>query len=338
MTLNPARLARFADWAQTLPPRPLPRTVIPVPGEYYLDYISRLADANHLELLELTGALDDPAAVTLDPGQRKQHRQERLAAAAGQPLARIARLYWDDAGLYLRDPGGFRQMLRPACRRCTARLRHHRAHRLPPAAAPDRLPPPPALDRPGRPHPRRPARRQPAPRDPPGAAPPPRPAAPPPVAGRRGHHQRTPPAPSTRPCATAPGSPASGSACTSSPPAPGNRPWPACSAARPAGQTTAPATPSSRSRYTPTSSGSPHAASGSTAPATAPRPDAPASRPSAKWLRFSGRPPPATLQGPATQTEPPQISSLPVAQIQWQRTEGAFELRIQEVQKVSFDK
>ena len=71
--------------------------------------------------LELTGALDDPAAVILDPGRRKQHQQERLAAAASQPLARIARLYWDDAGLYLRDPGGFRQLLRPACRRCTAR-------------------------------------------------------------------------------------------------------------------------------------------------------------------------------------------------------------------------
>ena len=121
VTVNPARLARFADWARTLPPRPLPRTVTPVPGEYYLDYISRLADANHLELLELTEALDDPAAVILDPGRRRQHQQERLAAAAGQPLARIARLYWDDAGLYLRDPDGFRQLLRPACRRCTAR-------------------------------------------------------------------------------------------------------------------------------------------------------------------------------------------------------------------------
>jgi hypothetical protein len=122
VTLNPARLARFSDWAQTLPPRPLPRTVTPVPGEYYLDYIARLADANHLELLELTDALDDPAAVILDPGRRRQHQRERLAAAAGQPLARIARLYWDDAGLYLRDPGRFRQLLRPACRRCTARL------------------------------------------------------------------------------------------------------------------------------------------------------------------------------------------------------------------------
>jgi hypothetical protein len=121
VTLNPARLARFSDWAQTLPPRPLPRTVTPVPGEYYLDYTGRLADANHLEFMELTEALDDPAAVILDPGRRQQHRQERLAAAASQPLARIARLYWDDHGDYLRDPDGFGRMLRPACRRCTAR-------------------------------------------------------------------------------------------------------------------------------------------------------------------------------------------------------------------------
>jgi hypothetical protein len=121
VTLNPARLARFSDWASTLPPRPLPRTATPVPGEYYLDFISRLADANHLELLELTEALGDPAAVIFDPGRRRQHQQGRLAAAAGQPLARIARLYWDDHGDYLRDPGRFRQLLRPACRRCTAR-------------------------------------------------------------------------------------------------------------------------------------------------------------------------------------------------------------------------
>ena len=31
-------LAHFADWAKTLPPRPLPRTVTPVAGEYHLDY------------------------------------------------------------------------------------------------------------------------------------------------------------------------------------------------------------------------------------------------------------------------------------------------------------
>ena len=121
MNLNPAGLARFSDWAKTLPPRPLPRTVIPVPGEYYVDYTARLADANHLEFAELTEALVDPAAVILDPGRRKRHQQERLAAAASQPLARIARLYWDDHGDYLRDPDRFRQMLRPACRRCTAR-------------------------------------------------------------------------------------------------------------------------------------------------------------------------------------------------------------------------
>jgi hypothetical protein len=121
VTLNPAGLARFSDWAKTLPPRPLPRTAVPVPGEYYLDYTARLADANRLEFAELTEALDDPAAVILDPGSRKRHQQERLAAAASQPLARIARLYWDDHGDYLRDPGRFGQLLRPACRRCTAR-------------------------------------------------------------------------------------------------------------------------------------------------------------------------------------------------------------------------
>ena len=53
-------------------------------------------------------------------------------------------------------------------------------------------------------------------------------------------------------------------------------------------QTTAPPTPSSRSRYTPTPPGSPHASSGSTAPATAPRPDAPV--PGLSWRgRFSSR-------------------------------------------------
>ena len=120
--LNPARLARFTDWVTTLPPRPLPRTVTPVAGEYHLDYIARLAEANHLEFAELTGALDDTAAITLhSPRGWTQHEQERLAAAASQPLARIARLYWPDPRHYLRDPEGFRQTLRPACRRCTAR-------------------------------------------------------------------------------------------------------------------------------------------------------------------------------------------------------------------------
>jgi len=177
VTLNPARLARFADWARTLPPRPLPRTATPVRGQYYLDYISRLADANHLELLELTEALDDPAAVILDPARRRQHQQERLAAAAGQPLARIARLYWGRRRPLPARPRRVPPAAAPGLPPLHGPPRHHRAHRLPPAAAPDRLPPPPALDRPGRPHPRRPARHRPAPRDPPGAAPPPRPAA-----------------------------------------------------------------------------------------------------------------------------------------------------------------
>jgi hypothetical protein len=122
LNLNPVGLARFADWVTTLPPRPLPRTVTPVAGEYHLDYIARLAAANHLEFLELTGALDDTAAITLHgPRSWTQHEQERLAAAAGQPLARIARLYWPDPRHCLRDPERFRQTLRPACRRCTAR-------------------------------------------------------------------------------------------------------------------------------------------------------------------------------------------------------------------------
>jgi hypothetical protein len=121
VTLNPARLARFADWAKTLPPRPLPRTVTPVASEYFLDYIARLARANHLEFGELTGVLDDPASILFHPDRGRQHEQERLAAAAGQPVARIARLWWPDPGVYLRDPEGFHRMLRPACHRCTAR-------------------------------------------------------------------------------------------------------------------------------------------------------------------------------------------------------------------------
>src|SRR5262249_19082621 len=120
--LNPARLAYFTDWITTLPPRPLPRTVTPLAGEYHHDYIARLAEANHLVLAELAHALDDPAAITVHgPLGWKQHEQERLAAAASQPLPRIARLCWPDPRSYLRDPEGFHRMLRPACRRCAAR-------------------------------------------------------------------------------------------------------------------------------------------------------------------------------------------------------------------------
>jgi hypothetical protein len=40
----------------------------------------------------------------------------------------------------------------------------------------------------------------------------------------------------------------------------------------------------------------------------------------AKWLRFTGRPAPATHKALAIETKPPQVSGLPAAQIQWRRT------------------
>jgi len=120
VNLNPDRFTRLSDWARTLPPRPLPRTVTPIPGEFHLGYLRRLAGVNHLDFLELARALDTPGSV---PPERthQELQQDRLAAAAGQPLARIARLYWPDPGRYTRDPEAFRRRLRPACRRCTAR-------------------------------------------------------------------------------------------------------------------------------------------------------------------------------------------------------------------------
>src|SRR5579859_5906870 len=42
--------------------------------------------------------------------------------------------------------------------------------------------------------------------------------------------------------------------------------------------------------------------------------------PAAKWLKFAGGRAPATAQGLATRSEPPQVSSLPVAQVRWHRT------------------
>jgi hypothetical protein len=92
---------------------------------------------------------------------------------ASQPLARIARLYWDDHGDYLCDPEGFGQLMRPARRRCTARrctARRCTARRGIAGPVACRLPPhltvcrrTPAVDRPLRPHLRRPARHQPVP-------------------------------------------------------------------------------------------------------------------------------------------------------------------------------
>jgi hypothetical protein len=39
-----------------------------------------------------------------------------------------------------------------------------------------------------------------------------------------------------------------------------------------------------------------------------------------KWPRLTGKRAPATHNALAIETEPPQVSSLPVAQIQWHRT------------------
>lgn len=61
------------------------------------------------------------AAIRAIPGGQEAVTRPLLDTVRSQPLARIARLYWDDHGDYLRDPDGFRKMLRPACRRCTAR-------------------------------------------------------------------------------------------------------------------------------------------------------------------------------------------------------------------------
>ena len=217
-------------------------------------------------------ALDDPAAIPSTTPRLGTARAGTPGGRGRQPLARIARLYWPDPRVYLRDPEGFRQMLRPACRRCTARcgitgpvachLPPHRTvcrrHRL--WTGPSARSHAGQLDVSPFPEILRAQRRHLAQ-----------------LHHHRGRKSRppsaTPPTPSTAPCAPAPGSPASSGACASSPPAPGLRPC----AGVPGWQTTAPATPPSRSRSTPTSSGSPRTYSGRRAPATTPRRNAPAS-------------------------------------------------------------
>jgi hypothetical protein len=57
----------------------------------------------------------------LHRGRRELHQQERLATLASQPLPGIARLWWPDPAQFMRNPEAFRQALRPACHRCTAR-------------------------------------------------------------------------------------------------------------------------------------------------------------------------------------------------------------------------
>ncbi len=113
-----------------------------------------------------------------------------MAAAAGQPLARIARLYWPDPRHYLRDPEGFRRMLRPGCRRCTARygIPGPVACHLPPhltVCRRHRL----WIGPSARTHAGQPDISQ-LPRDPPRPAPPPYPGAPPPLVAGRYRYQR----------------------------------------------------------------------------------------------------------------------------------------------------
>ena len=76
-------------------------------------------------------------------GDRKRQAEDRLAAGA----------LWQDHDLVFASIIG--TPLDAANVRREFRKITEAAHRLPPAAAPDRLPPPPALDRPLRPHPRR---------------------------------------------------------------------------------------------------------------------------------------------------------------------------------------
>ena len=235
--LNPARLARFTAWVTTLPPRPLPRTAIPVPGEYHLDYVARLADANHLKFPELTAALDDTAAITLHgPRGWKQHEQERLAAAAGQPLARIARVLLPIPAFTCATP-------RASGRRCTPP-----ATGAPPATASPA--PSPATCRRTRPSAAatgsgqaRPPAATPAsstsalPRGPPRPAPPP-PAKPPSVAmGGRGPDATGAILHALRGGTCIPGQ----TAVRQLAPAPGSRPWPARRRQPQPGKTTAPA-------------------------------------------------------------------------------------------------
>lgn len=108
--------ARIQEWIDALPPHPLPRTVVPVPGEILHHYLCRLATANHLREPALSRYLSAPDVALMtnvDP--------ERLAAAAGQPLARINRLHRTSPEEVLLYRHGRVPDIRPACRRCMAR-------------------------------------------------------------------------------------------------------------------------------------------------------------------------------------------------------------------------
>ncbi|MDN5919627.1 MAG: TniQ family protein, partial [Pseudonocardia sp.] len=94
MTVNLAGHVRIRDWVTAQPPAPLPRTVAPLPYEAIHHYLRRLANANHLTVAQLSNLIH----VRRPPGHADrsfgEQTRERLAAAAGQPLDRITRLYW----------------------------------------------------------------------------------------------------------------------------------------------------------------------------------------------------------------------------------------------------
>lgn len=124
MTVNPAGHVRIRDWMAALPPQPLPRAVAPLPYEAIHHYLRRLANANHLTVTQLSNLIHSPSPPGPGGGHFTDRKRMRLAAAAGQPVDRITRLYWGP-GPDDRDAVGQRQAyghgLRPACRRCAAR-------------------------------------------------------------------------------------------------------------------------------------------------------------------------------------------------------------------------
>lgn len=121
--LNPDGHRRMRDWMAVLPPAPLPRTVAPMPYEAIHHYLRRLAGANHQTVTQLSNLIH--VYVHAHPGRSFRDRtRERLAAASGQPLTRIKRLYWGPdpkATDALGRPETYGHGLRPACRRCAAR-------------------------------------------------------------------------------------------------------------------------------------------------------------------------------------------------------------------------
>lgn len=116
--------ASMGDWMRMQQPPPLPRTVVPMPYEAIHHYLRRLADANHQAVSQISNLIHVHAPARPPHVDFSDLARERLAVAAGQPLARISRLYWGPAP-GAAGPSGqpeeYGDGLRPACRRCAAR-------------------------------------------------------------------------------------------------------------------------------------------------------------------------------------------------------------------------